>query len=135
MKKRWEVILLWVCLFLLADGVIDLRAQAPDTDVPPDTRHPPASGRSVMSPDIVGGEEAEPGAWPWQAALVNGTAPVLGLGLDTQSWAWHSSGGGAGKRRLGISRKPSDQSFPACGLATPGAGSFWERPMLETGML
>jgi len=70
--KQWfaTIILLAAMLFLLAMGLHHAQAQESDFSSSP----APAPPGFQAAPLIIGGEEAIPGAWPWQVALVEGGA-------------------------------------------------------------
>ncbi len=52
-------------------GFMLLLAAAPVAAQEPDP--PPAAAAQADTPDIIGGREAVPGAWPWQVGLINRT--------------------------------------------------------------
>ncbi len=51
--------------FMLLLVVAPVAAQEPEP--------PPAGAAQADTPDIIGGREAVPGAWPWQVGLINRT--------------------------------------------------------------
>ena len=59
---------------------------------PPVTPRPPSGscgekGRGLSDlPKIVGGQEATPGEWPWQVALLRGTFPFCGGSLVSNQY-------------------------------------------------
>jgi secreted trypsin-like serine protease len=69
MAKRSSaaVALLAAALLLLAAGLRSVQAREIDW-LPSPT--PPPSSSLGLAPSIVGGEEALPGAWPWQVAMI-----------------------------------------------------------------
>ncbi|CAI5671688.1 unnamed protein product [Oreochromis niloticus] len=59
----------------------DVHSQLPG--VPPQQ---PACGRVIKNGRIVGGEDAAPGSWPWQASLYNSGSFACGGSLITDQW-------------------------------------------------
>ena len=60
---------------------------SPGTPKPPVTPRPPSGicgrkGRGLSDfPKIFGGQDAQPGEWPWQVALLRGARPICGGSL------------------------------------------------------
>ncbi|XP_028396414.1 MAM and LDL-receptor class A domain-containing protein 2-like [Dendronephthya gigantea] len=65
---------------------------SPGTPPPPVTPRPPsgscgAKGRGLSDfPKIVGGQQAQPGEWPWQVALLRGSFPFCGGSLVSNEY-------------------------------------------------
>uniref|UniRef100_A0A8C4Y7R7 Serine protease 33-like n=1 Tax=Gopherus evgoodei TaxID=1825980 RepID=A0A8C4Y7R7_9SAUR len=70
------------CCGLTLDGV----ARTPGFYSHPSPLFSPACGQSVASSRIVGGQDAENGAWPWQASIRYNGVHICGGSLITGEW-------------------------------------------------